>query len=156
MRTRPYRLLHLTLGAALFAGALHASAAPRDLAREDANRRLVLNFYERFFNRHETIEAAKVVAEDYKQHNPGVPDGRKPFVDYFTGFFKDHPQAHAQVVRSAADGDLVYLHVHSVDQPGQRGQAVVDIFRVAHGRIVEHWDVIQDVPADAANSNGMF
>ncbi|WP_253193914.1 hypothetical protein [Gordonia sp. i37] len=56
----------------------------------------------------------------------------------------------------ATDGDLVYLHVHSVNGPGDRGQAVVDIFRVADGKIVEHWDVIQDVPSSAANPNSMF
>jgi predicted SnoaL-like aldol condensation-catalyzing enzyme len=40
--------------------------------------------------------------------------------------------------------------------PDDLGQAVVDIFRVEDGRIVEHWDVLQPVPAESANSNGMF
>ncbi|SKW40691.1 Uncharacterised protein [Mycobacteroides abscessus subsp. massiliense] len=60
------------------------------------------------------------------------------------------------MVRSAVDGDLVYLHVHSTNDPQDRGQAVVDIFRVDGGKIVEHWDVIQDVPAESANGNTMF
>ena len=55
-----------------------------------------------------------------------------------------------------ADGDFVILHVHAVREPGTKGQAIIDIFRVADGKIVEHWDVIQDVPDQAMNNNTMF
>ncbi len=58
--------------------------------------------------------------------------------------------------RSPTEGDLVYLHVHSTNGTNDRGQAVVDIFKVEKGKIVEHWDVIQDVPEQAANENTMF
>lgn len=60
------------------------------------------------------------------------------------------------IVRSAADGDLVWVHTHAINGAEDRGQAVVDIFRVEAGRIVEHWDVIQSVPAPSANTNTMF
>ena len=59
-------------------------------------------------------------------------------------------------MRSAAHGDLVWLHVHSTNGPKDRCQAVLDVFRLKDGRIVEHWDVTQDVPAEAANKNTMF
>ena len=133
-----------------------ASPSTRDLAAEDANRTLVVEFYDQFFNKHQVEEAARVVADDYTQHNPDVPDGKAPFVGYFSGFFKENPQSRARIVRSATDGDLVYLHVHSTNGSEDRGQAVVDIFRVDGGVIVEHWDVIQDVPAESANDNTMF
>jgi predicted SnoaL-like aldol condensation-catalyzing enzyme len=144
--------LTLALSTQLFAG----QAAPRDLAQEEANRTLVLSFYEQFFNQHNTAEASKVLTDDYRQHNPHVPDGKAPMVGYFTEFFKTHPDAQAKVVRSATDGDLVYLHVHSTDSKTDRGTALVDIFRVKDGRIVEHWDVIQAIPEKAANNNSMF
>lgn len=131
-------------------------AQSRQLSTEEANRTLVLEFYDRFFNRHETVEAAKVVADDYRQHNPEVPDGKAPFVEYFTGFFKENPASRARVVRSATDGELVWLHVHSTNGADDRGQSVVDIFRVKDGMIVEHWDTIQNVPAESANNNTMF
>lgn len=133
-----------------------AQAASRNLVQEEANRKLVIEFYDRFFNRHETEEAARVVADDYRQHNPQVPDGKAPFLSFFTGFFKDNPNSKARIVRSSTDGDLVWLHIHSTNGEKDNGQAVVDIFRVADGKIVEHWDVIQNVPETSANQNTMF
>lgn len=135
---------------------LAAPPSTRDLNAEEANRALVVNFYDQFFNHHEVAEASKVVAENYKQHNPEVPDGKAPFVGYFTGFFKENPESRARIVRSATDHDLVYLHVHSITSQKDRGQAVVDIFRVKDGMITEHWDVIQEVPSQSANENTMF
>lgn len=141
----------------LSTSSMAAAAVPaRDLAVEEANRAVVVTFYEQFFNKHQVEQAARVVADEYKQHNPDVPDGKAPFVDYFAGFFKENPESSARIVRSATADDLVYLHVHSTSGPTDRGQAVIDIFRVDNGMIVEHWDVIQEVPAEAANDNTMF
>lgn len=149
----------LCLAAGILATSVVNAAQPseaRDLKAEEANRALVVHFYDQFFNQHKVAEAARVVAEDYRQHNPDVPDGKAPFVDFFAVFFKKNPQSKARIVRSATDGDLVWLHVHSTNGKDDRGQAVTDIFRVKNGKIVEHWDVIQDVPATSANTNTLF
>lgn len=143
----------LVAASLLTANGAVASARQSDV--EEANRQRVIMFYDRFFNQHDTA-AADVVADDYRQHNPEVPDGKAPFVNYFSGFFRDNPQSRAKVIRSAADGDLVWLQVHSTNGSHDRGQAVLDIFRVKDGKIVEHWDIIQDVPEKAANGNTMF
>lgn len=146
-------LLALTV---LTGGQSMAQDTRRDLMTEEANLKLVVNFYEQFFNKHEVARAAEVISEDYKQHNPEVPDGKKPFVDYFSQFFKETPQSKARIVRTAMSGDLVWLQVHSTNSPSDRGQAVLDIFRVKNGKIVEHWDIIQDIPEKSANENTMF
>ncbi|EOW6515667.1 nuclear transport factor 2 family protein [Cronobacter dublinensis] len=143
----------LVAASLLTANGAVASARQSDV--EEANRQRVITFYDRFFNQHDTA-AADVVADDYRQHNPEVPDGKAPFVNYFSGFFRDNPQSRAKVIRSAADGDLVWLQVHSTNGSHDRGQAVLDIFRVKDGKIVEHWDINQDVPEKAANANTMF
>lgn len=152
------------LAAATLALAL-ATAAPalaetvsRDLATEEANRQLVVDFYNRIFNDH-NLEGGSldVMADDYIQHNPMVPTGKKAFFDFFSSFFPKHPDAKSRIVRSAAQGDLVWLHVHAGGKEnGTGGRAIVDIFRVANGKIVEHWDVAQPVPAESANENTMF
>ena len=140
----------------LVGGQAMAKGVQRNLATEEANLKLVVQFYEQFFNKHEVAKAAEIVSEDYKQHNPEVPDGKKPFVDYFSQFFKETPQSKVRIVRTATSSDLVWLQVHSTNSASDRGQAVLDIFRVINGKIVEHWDIIQDVPAQAANENSMF
>ena len=137
-------------------GAIANDKATRDIAQEEKNKTLVVNFYNDFFNKHQISEAINSLTEDYQQHNPYVPDGREAVVTYFTAFFKEHPQSSARIVRSSVDGDLVWLHVHSKENEEDLGKAVLDIFRVKDGKIVEHWDVIQNVPANAVNSNTMF
>lgn len=136
--------------------AVSLAQSERDVDQEEANKALVVEFYNQFFNDHETEQSGKVLAEDYIQHNPDVPDGKAPFVDYFAGYFKENPEYKSEIVRSAADGDLVWLHVHSTNGDQDQGEAVVDIFRVDDGKIVEHWDVIQSVPEKSANDNTMF
>jgi predicted SnoaL-like aldol condensation-catalyzing enzyme len=61
------------------------------------------------------------------------------------------------IKRIIAEGDLVAVHCHLVLKAGQRGTAVMDMFRLdVDGKIVEHWDVLQEVPEKAANQNTMF
>ena len=79
-----------------------------------------------------------------------------PFVNYFAAFFKTHPDAALDMVRVISEGDLVVVHSKFTTGPQDRGQAIIDIFRVADGKIVEHWDVIQAIPEQSANGNTMF
>jgi predicted SnoaL-like aldol condensation-catalyzing enzyme len=159
------RSLALAVAAAVLgtAPAAYAKGKPqttttkiRDLAQEERNRKLVVDFYNGVFSKHDVEKSAQVLVDSYRQHNPGVPDGKAPFVSFFTSFFASHPEAHSQIVRTAADGDLVYLHVHATNGDPLLGRAIVDIFRVENNRIVEHWDVVQQIPEKAANNNTMF
>ena len=131
----------------------HYAAGDRDLAREQTNRALVLDFYDSVFNQHDLAVAEKVLVEDYRQHNPMVGNGRAAFIDFFGALLADNPQLKVHFLRVAAEGDLVWLHVHIVLNPGDRGMAVVDIFRVASGQIAEHWDVMTQIPETTASGN---
>jgi predicted SnoaL-like aldol condensation-catalyzing enzyme len=66
------------------------------------------------------------------------------------------PASRSEITRVFADGDYVILHLHAVREPGTRGNAIVDIFKLENSKIVEHWDVVQPIPEKAANANGMF
>ena len=132
------------------------SAAPSLAADLEANNKTMVEFYDAAINRKDFEAAAKYFGPKYIQHNPTAPDGIEGFKG-FLAFLRDKfPNAKSEIKRVFAEGDYVILHVHSVREPGTRGRAIVDIFRLENGKIVEHWDVVQDVPEKAANSNGMF
>jgi predicted SnoaL-like aldol condensation-catalyzing enzyme len=128
--------------------------AGSDLAR---NKEIVTTFYNTVFRDHRVEEGfAKYVGDRYTQHNPLVPDGSAAAISFFVPHFAANPDAKSEIKRVIAEGDLVVLHVHARQKADDLGRAIVDIFRVADGKIVEHWDVIQPVPAQAANANTMF
>lgn len=122
----------------------------------EANRRVVLTFYEAGLNRKNYAEAARFLGERYVQHNPASDDGREGFAKFVRYLLANYPDAHMTVRQAFADGDFVILHVLERLHPADRGTAIVDIFRLERGRIVEHWDVKQPIPDHAANQNGMF
>lgn len=123
----------------------------------EQNKQIVTDFYEGVFLKHQVqAYADRYIGNQYIQHNPHVPDGKAPFVDYFSGYFKENPQAKSVIKRAVAEGDLVFLHIHSQENAKDQGTAIVDIFRVENGKIVEHWDVQQAVPEKAANNHTMF
>jgi len=123
----------------------------------EANKKIVIAFYETAFNQHKPSEAMeKYIGDKYIQHNPFVADGKKPFIDFFLDFQRKHPKARAYIKRLIADGDLVVIHVHSVLDDSDKGRAVMDIFRLEKSKIIEHWDVGQPIPEKSANNNTMF
>lgn len=81
------------------------------------------------------------------------PEGLKGFIQ----FLRDkYPNAHSDIKCVFAEGDYVILHVHSIREPGTRGRAIFDLFKLENGKIVEHWDTVQDIPEKSGNTNGMF
>lgn len=125
--------------------------------QSESNKAVVRDFYNLAFNLKQPEEAvAKHIGPSYRQHNPTAGDGSEPFIAFVHGFAEAFPSLRFDFKRVVAEGDLVVLHSHLVRQPGDRGMAVMDIFRLENGKIVEHWDVLQEVPETAANSNTMF
>jgi predicted SnoaL-like aldol condensation-catalyzing enzyme len=135
-----------------FAATLTAAPAAEQSAKET-----VVAFYKMVFYDHKVADAFKTyVGAAYRQHNPLVPNGVEPSVAFLSKRFETNPQAINEIKRVIADGDLVAVHVHSRSNDSDRGRAIVDIFRIENGKIVEHWDVIQPVPENAQNNNTMF
>jgi len=143
-----------TFAALLFS--VLACAAQATPEQEAANKAAVLAFYEKGLNQKDADAALKYVGDRYVQHNPNAADGPEGFRQ-FIAFLRDkYPASHSEIKRVFTDGDYVILHVHAVREPGTRGNAIIDIFRLEGGKIVEHWDAVQPIPEKAANSNGMF
>ena len=144
------------IAASIFMMSLGNSAAMAGSAQEEANRSAVLAFYEKGLNQKDVDAALPYVGDRYVQHNPNAADGPEGFKK-FIGFLREKfPNSHSEIKRSFVDGDTVILHVHAVREPGTRGNAIVDIFKLENGKIVEHWDVVQPIPENPANNNTMF
>jgi predicted SnoaL-like aldol condensation-catalyzing enzyme len=125
----------------------------------DHNRSQAIAFYDLMFNQCRPREAIERFAgATYTQHNPHVADGKEAFIAYFERMAREYPGKHVHIKRTVAEGNLVVLHCHQVwPTDANRDWAGIDIFRFDDGgRIVEHWDVLQSVPAEAQHDNGMF
>lgn len=124
----------------------------------EQNKQNVWAFYDLAFNQQRPEQAAqRYLGASYKQHNPMAGDGAEPFIGFVKWFTGENPKLKVNKKRMIAEGDLVVLHSHFVPAPEARGLAVMDIFRLdANGKIIEHWDVLQEVPETAKNDNSMF
>ncbi|WP_410209838.1 nuclear transport factor 2 family protein [Aquirhabdus sp.] len=124
--------------------------------QQQANKQAVLAFYDAGLNQKDFAAASQYLGPDYKQHNPGAADGIEGF-KHFISFLKEKvPTSHSEIKQAFVDGNFVILHVHKTTSPTDRGVAIVDIFRLEHGKIVEHWDVTQAIPEKTASGNAMF
>ena len=120
----------------------------------EMNKKIVSEFYQQLFGDKNIEAIKKYVAEGYVQHNPFVADGRQALIEACSKWFKNEPKEKINIQHIAADGDLVFLHTKS--KLGKKTISIVDIFRIKDGKILEHWDVAQEVPDKAANKHPMF
>jgi predicted SnoaL-like aldol condensation-catalyzing enzyme len=99
----------------------------------------------------------RYISPDYIQHSSLAEPGVPALKTFLARVRAESPHAQQSIKRAFADGDHVIVHTHVKRWPEDPGLAVVDIFRLENGSsIVEHWDVIQDVPAHPLNPIGMF
>jgi predicted SnoaL-like aldol condensation-catalyzing enzyme len=122
----------------------------------ERNKAVVVEYYQTAFAGEPEKAAAEHIGSRYVQHNPAAPDGAEAFIGFVHWLRGEYPQLQLDIKRVIAEGDIVVTHAHLILTPGEPGQALADFFRVEDGKVVEHWDVVQEIPATSANSNSMF
>lgn len=126
-----------------------------DLDKTAENKQLVTNFVTDILVNGKGEKITDYIGETYNQHNPNVGDGLDglgAFIGYLSknniSFF------YTKVHRVVAEGNFVFTQ--SEGDFGGVHTAFYDLFRVDDGLIVEHWDVVQEIPKESAHQNGMF
>ncbi|MFO1503961.1 MAG: ester cyclase [Steroidobacteraceae bacterium] len=135
-----------------------APAVGGQKAQEERNKQIAIAFYNAALNEKNWEKTKSFIGNRYVQHNLAAIDGPEGLHQHIEFLKKDFPKNHGEIKHALADGDLVALHIHNQRSPELRGNAVVDIFRIENGKVVEHWDVVQAIPEPekAKNSNTMF
>ncbi|MBX3492105.1 MAG: nuclear transport factor 2 family protein [Parvibaculum sp.] len=119
--------------------------------RPHRNKALVLDAMTSLFQRHDASAVERLYAENYIQHNPGIPQGR----DALQGLVEAlSPSVCYEPGLIVAEGDLVAIHGR-IRGWAEKPQVVVDIFRVEGGKLIEHWDVLQNEVAATAGVAGL-
>jgi predicted SnoaL-like aldol condensation-catalyzing enzyme len=135
---------------------IHAAKTGETVPDLEANKRTVIAYYQMAFEGNPENAVAEYLGDRYVQHNPEAEDGPDAFIGFVHYLRNEYPELRLDIKRVIAEGNLVATHSHLILKPGEPGRALADFFRLENGKVVEHWDVIQDVPERSANSNGMF
>ena len=120
------------------------------------NKKNAIAFYKMAYDGNPREAVELFVGDDYSQHNPLVGDGKEAFIAYFEQMAENYTDKSIEFVRIIAEGSLVALHTHQM-WPGDEEYVTMDFFRFdENGKIVEHWDAMQEIPAQSANGNTMY
>ena len=122
----------------------------------EKNKKNAIEFYRTAYLGDPSKAVEEYVGAEYIQHNPLVADGKLAFINYFDDMARNYPSKSIEFVRAVAEGNMVALHTHQT-WPGNEQYVTMDFFRFdENGKIVEHWDSIQEVPSKTKNGNPMY
>lgn len=124
--------------------------------QEEANVQLIRDLFDKVLIPMDKTLVDDFIAKDYLQHSSLAKPGREALKDWLDFVRRESPQATQKIYRIVAEEDHVVTHQHVVRWPGDPGFAVCDIFRIEDGKIVEHWDVLQEIPEKPVNPHSMF
>lgn len=122
----------------------------------EKNKENAIAFYKMAYEGDPRRAVSLFVGAEYIQHNPLVGDGKEAFIEYFDRMSEEYSNKSIEFVRAVGDGNMVALHTHQV-WPGNEEYVTMDFFRFDDaGKIVEHWDAMQEIPESSANRNTMY
>ncbi|WP_126282228.1 nuclear transport factor 2 family protein [Burkholderia stagnalis] len=123
-------------------------------ALEEKNTALVLEALDTLFNRKDFERAAQFWSDAYVQHSRHVPAGR----DGLFGLVRAMGDVRFEYDMVAANGDFVWVHSRYTSSASPAALIALDILRIEGGKLVEHWDVLQEeaTRSESAGGHPMF
>jgi len=134
---------------------VHLTGQPPHTPEQERKIQVALDLMLRVFGNFDEFDSAPF-GDVYVQHNPMIADGKEGLRPFAKAMVESAPEGHGSIKRALVDGDFVLVHTHVTRSPGDPGMALMDLFRVVDDKVVEHWDVMQEVPPQSLNSNTMF
>jgi predicted SnoaL-like aldol condensation-catalyzing enzyme len=155
-----------TLAAATLLSLAGCAAAAGDALAEmptcdasaETHRSIVLAFYnEGLVGLQPRSAFMRYMAPDFVEHKPDVAQGtREASATFLEKLIKEVPQPRWEILRTIAEGDLVFLHARFTPAAGAPSYAIADVFRLQRCKIVEHWDVVAPPPREQLNPHSRF
>jgi predicted SnoaL-like aldol condensation-catalyzing enzyme len=133
-----------------------AELASTDRATVAANTSFVDSFFNTFFVQHNTDIANEAVSENVEQYGSGIQNGRSALVSHYLTDFRANTDSKATRVNTIAEGNLVLVHSHMQSNANDRGQAVIQLFRIDNGQIAAMWTISEPVPESGNKATTMF
>lgn len=134
---------------------VHAGHGRAYTPEEQRNLSRAVEMYEQVLMKWDSSRVDEFIAPGYTQHGALAADGVQPLKDFLDLAKREWPEARFRLARVFADGDFVITHLWGALRPGDNGSAIVDIFRMKDGWVVEHWEAIQEIPDRLQHDNGM-
>ncbi len=133
---------------------IDGATAVTDLDKTAANKTLVRNFVEDILVNGKLDKLASYYdGDNYVQHNPQIADGLSGLGAALQAMAKQGiTMKYDRVHKVLGEGNFV-LVVSEGNFAGQHS-SFYDLFRVQNGKIAEHWDTIETIPAKAQWKNG--
>ncbi|MGK2860855.1 MAG: nuclear transport factor 2 family protein [Chitinophagaceae bacterium] len=125
------------------------------MTQVETNKQIATTAYQRIFGDLDVTAVDDYMSEDFKQHNPTIadgPEGVKALVQMLAS--QGIPKQKIAFKHVVAEGDIVFLHSR-YEMAGKEWR-FIDIYRVANGKLAEHWDAMMHMPDEPANNNLMF
>ena len=118
------------------------------------NKKLVIDFLQEVFGDQNPDAIHKFIGDNYIQHDPEITDGKEALIAALKNWFYGVEPHKIDIRNITAERDLVFIHLKA--HKGNKEISIVDIFRIENNMLVEHWDVVQEVPENSINPHPMF
>jgi predicted SnoaL-like aldol condensation-catalyzing enzyme len=125
-------------------------------AQEQANLDFCTRMYHEMLFKFDASRIDEFLADDYIQHSTAATGGKEGLRDFFENRAGRFPDISFAIKASFVDGDYTIFHIHTVREPGDPGMSIIDYFRLENGKVAEHWEVVQEIPAQLPHDNGIF